>query len=70
LSLHNITLTPLLREEIIVTQKNDEGMTHLRKRLIEGDPKVKCIHEDAEGNLMVQGLNRSAEERSTQEDSG
>jgi hypothetical protein len=25
LSLHNITLTPLLREEIIAMQKNDEG---------------------------------------------
>jgi hypothetical protein len=26
LSLYNITLTPLLREEIIAAQKNDEGM--------------------------------------------
>jgi hypothetical protein len=31
LSLYNITLTPLLREEIIVAQKNDEGMAHLRR---------------------------------------
>jgi hypothetical protein len=51
LSLHNISLTPLLREEVIVVQKNDEGMVHLRRRLLEGDPKVKCFHEDAEGTL-------------------
>jgi hypothetical protein len=51
LSLHNITLTCLLREEIIATQKNDEGMAHLRRRLLEGDPKVKCFHEDVEGIL-------------------
>jgi hypothetical protein len=51
LSLQNIILTPLLREEISVAQKNDEGMTHLRKRLEDGDPKDKCFHEDVEGTL-------------------
>jgi hypothetical protein len=51
LSLYNITLTPLLREEIIVTQKNDEGMEHLRTRFSEGDPKVNCFCEDAGGIL-------------------
>jgi hypothetical protein len=51
LSLHNITLTPLLREEIIVTHKTDEGLVHLRRRLLEGDPKVNCFREDAEGTL-------------------
>jgi hypothetical protein len=51
LSLYNITLTPILREEINSTQKNDEGMTHVRIRLLEGDPKVNCIREDAEGIL-------------------
>jgi hypothetical protein len=30
LSLYNITLTPLLREEIIATQKIDEGMARIR----------------------------------------
>jgi hypothetical protein len=40
LSLHNITLTPLLREEIIAAQKNNEGMAHIRRRILEGDPKV------------------------------
>jgi hypothetical protein len=51
LSLYNITLTPILREKIIVVQKNDEGMAHLSRRLLEGDPKVNCFHEDAEGTL-------------------
>jgi hypothetical protein len=34
LSLYNITLTPLLRKEIIAAQKNDEGMAHLKRRLL------------------------------------
>jgi hypothetical protein len=33
LSLYNITLTPILRDEIIAAQKNDEGMRHIRKRI-------------------------------------
>jgi hypothetical protein len=44
LSLFNITLTPTLREEIIATQKNDEGMDHIKNRMNEGDPKVACFH--------------------------
>jgi hypothetical protein len=40
-----------LREEIIAAQKNDEGMTHLMRRMVEEDPKVKCFHEDAEGTI-------------------
>jgi hypothetical protein len=51
LLLYNITLTPTMREEIITAQKNDEGMAHLRRRLSEGDPKVNCFREDAEGIL-------------------
>jgi hypothetical protein len=51
LSLYNITLTLILREDIIVAQKNDEGMSHLRRRLSEGDPKVNCFCEDEEGTL-------------------
>jgi hypothetical protein len=51
LSLYNITLTPTLREEVISTQKNDEGMVHLGRRLSEGDPKANCFREDAEGIL-------------------
>jgi hypothetical protein len=55
LSLYNITLTPILGDEIIVAQKNDEGMPHLRKRLSQGDPKVNCFHEDVEGTLWFKG---------------
>jgi hypothetical protein len=35
----------------MATQKDDEGMQHLWTRLLEGHPKVKCFHEDAEGTL-------------------
>jgi hypothetical protein len=51
LSMYNITLTPMLRDESIAAQKNDEGMAHLRRRLSEGDPKVNCFCEDVEGIL-------------------
>jgi hypothetical protein len=33
LSLYNITLTPVLRGEIIVAQRNDEGMGHIKRRM-------------------------------------
>jgi hypothetical protein len=51
LSLYNITLTPVLRGEIIAAQWNDEGMGHIKRRMQEGDPNVACLHEDAEGVL-------------------
>jgi hypothetical protein len=51
LSLYNITLTPVLRDKVIDTQKNDEGMAHIKRKMQEGDPKVACFHEDAEGTL-------------------
>jgi hypothetical protein len=51
LFLFNITLMPTLRDEIKVAQKNDEGMGYIKKRMHEGDPKVACFHEDAEGTL-------------------
>jgi hypothetical protein len=51
LSLFNITLTPTLRDEIKAAQKNDEGMGHIMVRMQEGDPKVSCFCEDAEGTL-------------------
>jgi hypothetical protein len=51
LSLFNITLMPTLRAEIIAAQKDDEGMGHIKKRMLEGDPKVTCFCEDAEGTL-------------------
>jgi hypothetical protein len=51
LSLYNITLTPVLRDEIITAQRNDEGMCHIKRRIQEGDSKVTCFREDAEGVL-------------------
>jgi hypothetical protein len=51
LSLYNITLTPILRDEIIASQKNDEGMAHIKRRIQGGDPKVACFCEDVEGTL-------------------
>jgi hypothetical protein len=43
LSLFNITLTTRLRDEIIATQKNDEGMDHMKCKMKEGDPMVTCF---------------------------
>jgi hypothetical protein len=51
LLMYNITVTPLLREEIIAAQKNDEGITYLKRKMQEGDPKVNCFHDDVEGTL-------------------
>jgi hypothetical protein len=51
LSLFNIILVPTLRDEIIAAQKNDKDMDHIKRRMKEGDPKVTCFHEDAEGTL-------------------
>jgi hypothetical protein len=51
LSLFNITLAPTLRDEIIAAQKNDEGMSHIKWRMQEGDLKIASFCEDAEGTL-------------------
>jgi hypothetical protein len=42
---------PTLRDEIKASQKNDEDMSHIKRRMQEGDPKVACFHEDAKGTL-------------------
>jgi hypothetical protein len=57
LSLFNITLMPTLRDVIKVAQENDEGMGHIKRRMQEGDPKVTCFHEDAEGTLWFEEEN-------------
>jgi hypothetical protein len=51
LSLFNITLTLTLKGEIVSAQKNDAGVTDIKRRMEEGDPKVACFREDAEGTL-------------------
>jgi hypothetical protein len=40
-----------LKGEIIAAQKNDANMTHIKRRIQEGDPKIACFREDAEGTL-------------------
>jgi hypothetical protein len=51
LSLFNITLPPILRDEIITAQKDDKGMCHIKRRMQEGDQKVTCFRKDAKGTL-------------------
>jgi hypothetical protein len=68
LSLFNITLTPIFRDEIIALEKNDEGMVHIKRRMQEGGLKVACFHEDAEGTFVVQGKICGAKERSAKEE--
>jgi hypothetical protein len=51
LSLFNITLTPTLRAEVIAAQKTDESTGHIKRRMREGNPRVACFREDAEGTL-------------------
>jgi hypothetical protein len=51
LSLFNIILAPTLRDEIIVSHKDDEGMGHIKRRIKEGDLEVACFCEEAEGTL-------------------
>jgi hypothetical protein len=51
LSLYNITLTPILRGEIIAAQRNDEGMSDIKRRIQEGDLNVAYFREDVEGVL-------------------
>jgi hypothetical protein len=48
---YNVTLTPLLRGEIIAAHSSDEGVMHIKRRLTEGDPKVDCFRVDEEGTL-------------------
>jgi hypothetical protein len=51
LLLYNITLTHVFWDKIVAAQKNDKGMTHIKRRIQEGDPKVACFREDEEGVL-------------------
>jgi hypothetical protein len=53
---YNMTLTPVLRGEIIVAQSIDMGVTHIKRRLTEGDPKVICFHVDERGTLWFKDI--------------
>jgi hypothetical protein len=48
---YNVTLNPMLRGEIIAAQSSDKGITHIKRRLVRGDPKVDYFHVDEEGAL-------------------
>jgi hypothetical protein len=48
---YNVTLTLLLRGEIITTQSSNEGVAHIKRRLTEGDLKVDCFRVDGEGTI-------------------
>ena len=50
-TLNNVTLTPTLRDQIVVAQKNDVGMDKIRQRHGESDPQVQYFHQDSEGIL-------------------
>jgi hypothetical protein len=48
---YNVTLTLMLRGEIIVAQSIDTRVARIKRRLTEGDPKVNCFHMDEEGTI-------------------
>jgi hypothetical protein len=49
---YNVTLTLVLRGKIIAAQSIDTGVAHIKRRLIEGGPKVNCFCVDEEGTLV------------------
>jgi hypothetical protein len=50
---YNMTLTPVLRGEIIAAQRIDAGVAHIKRRLTEGDPTVNCFRVDEEDTLCL-----------------
>jgi hypothetical protein len=48
---YNVTLTPVLRGEIIAAQSINTGVAHIKRRLTEGDPKVNYFRVDEEDTL-------------------
>jgi hypothetical protein len=48
-TLTNVALIPTIKEEVIVAQRTDVEMGHIRRRLRLGE--VKCFHEDVDGVL-------------------
>jgi hypothetical protein len=45
---YNVTLNSVLRGVIIAAQSMDVGVTHIKRRLTEGDPKVNYFRVDEE----------------------
>jgi hypothetical protein len=48
---HNVTLTLMRRGEIVAAQSSDEGVTQIKRWLVESHPKVDCFRVDDEGTL-------------------
>jgi hypothetical protein len=48
---YNVTLTPVLRGEIIAAQSIDLGVAQIKRRLTEGDSKVNYFCLDEKGTL-------------------
>jgi hypothetical protein len=48
---YNVTLSPVLRGEIIIAQSIDTGVIHIKRRLTEGDSKVNYFRVDEKGTL-------------------
>jgi hypothetical protein len=66
---YNVTLTSVLRGEIIVAQSSDEGVAHIKRRLTEGDPKVNYFSCGWGRHSLVQGwFSGSKESWAAQED--
>jgi hypothetical protein len=53
IALYSVTLTPSLRGggEIIASQQQDVGVSHIKRKLTKGDPKVSCFHVDGKRML-------------------
>jgi hypothetical protein len=49
--LNNIALIPTIKEDIIATQRTDNGMSHLRQRMESGE--AQCFWQDADGVLWL-----------------
>jgi hypothetical protein len=49
MSLFNVTFTLSFRGEINAAQQQDVGVSHIKRRLTEADPKLNCFHVDDEG---------------------
>jgi hypothetical protein len=41
----------MLRGKIVIAQVSDDGITHIKRRLAAGDPKVDCFRVDEESPL-------------------
>jgi hypothetical protein len=48
---YSVTLTSVLRGEIIAAQSSDKGVAHIKRRLTKSDPKINYFPVDEKGTL-------------------